>query len=79
VIKVCKSIPCFLREYQVILEAIEREIGIKANETTVDGRFSIQLTNCIGACDKAPSIMINDDFHTDVTPEKIPQILQEYQ
>lgn len=78
IIRVCKSLPCFLKDSQMIIESIEDEMGIKPGETTPDGRFSFQLTNCIGACDKAPAMMINSDVHTDLTPGKIAQILQGY-
>jgi len=78
IIRVCKSLPCFLKNSQMIIESIEGEMGIKPGETTPDGRFSFQLTNCIGACDKAPAMMINSDVHTDLTPGKIAQILQAY-
>lgn len=78
VIRVCKSLPCWLKYSQKIVESLENEIGIKPGETTPDGRFSLELTNCIGECDKAPAMMINSDIHGDLTPEKITQILQEY-
>jgi NADH-quinone oxidoreductase E subunit len=79
VIRVCKSLPCYLKNCQIIIEAVEKELGIKPGETTADGRFSFQLTNCIGLCDRAPAMMINDDAHVDLTPEKISQILKSYQ
>lgn len=78
VIRICKSLPCYLKGCQTIIETIEKEIGIRPGETTSDGRFSFQLANCIGLCDRAPAMMINDDPHVDLTPEKITKILQEY-
>ncbi|MFC2020559.1 NADH-quinone oxidoreductase subunit NuoE [Chloroflexota bacterium] len=78
VIRVCKSLPCYLKNYQAIVESVSREIGIKPGETTADGRFSFELTNCIGACDIAPAMLINNDVHGDLTPEKISQILKTY-
>ena len=78
VIRICKSLPCYLKHCQTIIESVAKEIGIKPGETTPDGRFSFQLTNCIGACDKAPAMMINNDVHIDLTPEKISQILKTY-
>ncbi len=78
VIRVCKSLPCYLKNSQSIINCVEQETGIKPGETTLDGRFSFQLTNCIGACDKAPAIMINHDVHGDLTPEKISQVLAGY-
>jgi len=78
VIRVCQSLPCYLKNYQTIIESVGKEIGIKPGETTLDGRFSLQLTNCIGACDKAPAMMINHDVYGDLTPGKISKILAEY-
>lgn len=78
VIRICKSLPCYLKHGQAIVETVAREIGIRPGETTPDGRFSFQLTNCIGLCDQAPAMMINDDAHVDLTPEKIAQILKKY-
>ncbi len=78
VIRVCKSLPCYLKNYQAIAESIEKEIGIKPGETTLDGRFSFTLTNCIGACDKAPAMLINNDVYGNLTPKKISQILKVY-
>ena len=78
VIRICKSLPCYLKHCQTIIESVAKEIGIKPGETTPDGRFSFQLTNCIGACDKAPAMMINNDVHVDLTPGKISQILNGY-
>lgn len=78
VIRICQSLPCYLKHCQTIIESVEREIGIGPGETTPDGRFSFQLTNCIGLCDRAPAMMINSDAHVDLTPEKISQILKTY-
>lgn len=79
VIRVCQSLPCYLKNSQPIINCVEREIGIKPDETTPDGRFSFQLTNCIGACDKAPAMMINHDVYGDLTPRKIAKVLAGYQ
>jgi len=78
VIRICKSLPCYLKSSKMIIESIADELGIKPGETTPDGRFSFQLTNCIGACDRAPVMLINNDIHTDLTPEKISQVLKSY-
>ena len=78
VVRICKSLPCYLKHCQTIIESVEKEIGIKPGETTPDGRFSFQLTNCIGLCDRAPAMMINNDVHVDLTPRKISQILKAY-
>ena len=76
VIRVCKSLPCFLKNSETIIKSIEEELGIKPGETTPDGKFSFQLTNCIGACDKAPAMLINNDVYVDLTPRKMSRILK---
>jgi NADH-quinone oxidoreductase subunit E len=76
VIRVCKSIPCYLKSSQLVIEAVQAELGIAPGETTLDGRFSLQLTNCIGACDQAPAMLLNHDLHGNLTPEKIAKIIK---
>ena len=78
IIRICKSLPCHLKEGQAIIETIEKEIGIKPGNTTVDGRFSFELTNCIGLCDGASAMLINHDVHIKLTPKKIAGILAKY-
>jgi len=78
VIRICQSLPCYLKHCHTIIESVEKEIGIKPGETTPDGRFSFELTNCIGLCDQAPAMMINNDVHVDLTPSQISQILKTY-
>lgn len=78
VIRICQSLPCYLKDAPMIIKCIEDEIGIKPGETTPDGQFSFQLTNCIGACDKAPAMLVNDEVYGDLTPARISQIIKEY-
>jgi len=78
VIRVCKSLPCYLKNSRLIIGGVRKAIGIKPGQTTPDGKFSFELTNCIGACDRAPAMMINDDVHVDLTPGKIAKILRAY-
>ena len=78
IIRICKSLPCYIKHSQVIIDAVQRELDIEPGETTEDGLFSFELTNCIGACDKAPAMMIDDDIYGDLTAEKISEILKTY-
>jgi NADH:ubiquinone oxidoreductase subunit E len=78
IIRICRSVPCYLKENHAIIETVGREIGIKPGETSPDSRFSFELTNCIGLCDRAPAMLVNSDVHVDLTPSKILQILQSY-
>jgi NADH-quinone oxidoreductase subunit E len=72
-------VPCYLKNNQAIIETVEREIGIRPGGTSTDSRFSFELTNCIGLCDRAPAMLVNGDVHVDLTPSKISQILQSYE
>jgi len=78
VIRICKSVPCFLQDGVMMAAAIEKEIGIVPGETTADGRFSFELTNCIGACDQAPAMLVDDEVYGDLTSEKIGEILKSF-
>jgi len=78
VIRICRSLPCYLKNCRIIIETLEREIGISPGKTTPDGRFSFELTNYIGLCDRAPAMLINNNPHVDLTSEKIARILQNY-
>ena len=78
IIRICKSLPCLLKYAQTVIDSVRKEIGIQPGETSSDGRFSFELTNCIGACDKAPAMMINSNVHGDLTPKKIAKILETY-
>jgi len=78
VIRICQSLPCYLKSSEMIIKSIAGELGIKPGETTPDGKFSFELTNCIGACDKAPAMLINSDVHGNLAPGKISQVLKAY-
>jgi NADH-quinone oxidoreductase subunit E len=62
----------------LILEEVEKELGVKAGHTTEDLRFTVETVACIGACGLAPVMQINEDTHGRLTPEKISLILAKY-
>ena len=78
VIKVCKSVPCYLKNNRPVIDAVEKELGVGPGQTSHDGLFSLQMVNCIGACDKAPAMMIDDEVFGDLTPERVPEVLARY-
>jgi len=78
IIKVCKSVPCYLKYNGPVIDAIEKELGIGPGQTSRDGLFSLQMVNCIGACDKAPAMMIDDMVFGDLTPDGVSAILAGY-
>jgi NADH-quinone oxidoreductase E subunit len=78
VIRVCKTITCSMKGKNQILLALEDCLKIKLNETTPDKKFTILETNCLGWCHKAPAMLINDDVFTELTPEMVHQIIEDY-
>ena len=78
VIRVCKTITCSMKGKNQILLTIEDMLKIGVGETTSDKKFSLLQTNCLGWCHKAPAMLINDEVYTDLTPERVREIISEY-
>jgi NADH-quinone oxidoreductase subunit E len=78
VIRVCKTITCSMKGKSDIIHTIEEMLRIKVGETTSDNQFSLIETNCIGWCHKAPAILINELPYTELTPEKVSEIIKDY-
>lgn len=78
IIRVCRCLPCELRGAPAIIDSIQEELEIALGEVTADGKFSFELVNCIGACDQAPAMMINDQLYGDLTPDRVVAILGSY-
>jgi NADH-quinone oxidoreductase subunit E len=78
-VQVCTNICCLLRGGEEMLEHARKHLGVAVNKgITPDGVFSVEEVECIGACSWAPAMQVNYDFHENLTPEKIDQILDEY-
>jgi bidirectional [NiFe] hydrogenase diaphorase subunit len=73
-ITVCRGTACHVRGAPVILDRLEKELGVKEGETTKDNMFSLHSARCIGACAMAPAISIGDDVYGRLTDEKTQQI-----
>ncbi len=78
VIRICKTITCSMKGKSEIIQTLEDILKIKVGETTADLQFSLLETNCIGWCHKAPAILINDMPYTELTPEKVNEIIKDY-
>jgi NADH-quinone oxidoreductase subunit E len=78
VIAVCDSIGCFLMGFDELYGSLQTKLGIKPGQTTADGRFTLLPIVCLGACDKAPVLMVNDATHFNVTPENVDSVLEQY-
>jgi NADH-quinone oxidoreductase subunit E len=78
VISVCHNLPCSLLGAETIIDHLSRTLGVGEGEVTNDGRLSFQRIECIGRCDGAPAMLVDDDYHGNLTMEKIDRILQQY-
>ena len=78
IIRICKTISCAMKGKNDVLSTIEEILKLNLGETTPDLKFSLLETNCIGWCHKAPAMLINDTPYTELTPEKVTEILREY-
>ncbi len=78
VILMCDSITCWMMGYERLREKLGARLGIRQGETTADGRFTFLPIVCLGTCDHAPALMIDNDTYRDVTPEQLDAILERY-
>jgi NADH-quinone oxidoreductase subunit E len=77
-VQVCTNISCMLRGGYEILDHCKKKLGIENKQTTPDGQFSLEEVECIGDCCSAPAMQVNYDFHDELTPEKVDEILDQY-
>jgi len=78
IILVCDSISCWIMGYERILQHLQDRLGIVLGETTADGVFTLLPIVCLGACDQAPAMMIDDELFGNLDPDKIDEILTKY-
>lgn len=78
VILVCDSISCWVMGYNPLLDIIRTKFSIGFGETTEDKRFTMLPISCLGACDRAPAMMVDDDLYGPVTPEMMEETLDKY-
>ena len=76
-LQVCTCVPCCLVGGTELLEHTEKKLNILAGHTTTDGDFSIEEMECLGACSFAPAIIVNEDYHEQVTPDKIDKLIDQ--
>lgn len=78
IIRVCDSMTCYIGGHESILDAVKTQLGIVPGQTTADGRFTLLPVCCLGNCDKAPAMMIDDDTFGDVRADTVGQLLEAY-
>jgi NADH-quinone oxidoreductase E subunit len=75
-IRVCTNLSCQLRGGEEVLGAILTELGVGENEVSADGRCSAVHFECLGSCDTAPMMMVNDDYHENLTPQSAAELVR---
>ncbi len=75
VIMVCDSISCWIMGYDRLRDQLTKRLGVKMGETTPDGRFTLLPIVCLGTCDHAPAMMIDNDLHRDIDMDRLDSIL----
>ncbi|MFQ6098107.1 MAG: NADH-quinone oxidoreductase subunit NuoE [Armatimonadota bacterium] len=76
-IEVCTNISCSLLGAERLVAHLERRLGIRCGETTADGKFTLREVECLGLCDMAPAMLINNERFGNLTPAKIDELLAE--
>lgn len=78
IIQLCNDIPCYVNGSCNVKEELENLLGIKMGETTGDGLFTLEFTSCLGCCEIAPVIRVDNEIYGNLTGEKVAQIIAEY-
>jgi NADH-quinone oxidoreductase subunit E len=78
VILLCDSVSCWIMGCVRLREHLQARLGIRLGETAADGRFTLLPIVCLGACDHAPALMIDDELYRDVDPQKLDAVLERY-
>jgi NADH-quinone oxidoreductase subunit E len=74
-LQICRNISCSLLGAEHLIEHVSKRLGIRPGETTPDGKFTLSEVECLGSCGTAPVLQVNDDYHEDLTEEKIDALL----
>jgi NADH-quinone oxidoreductase E subunit len=77
-IQLCTNVSCMIMGAEKLVDFLKKKYGLEPGGTTEDGRFSLVLMECIGACGTAPAMLVNTDFYDSLTEQKIEEILTKY-
>jgi len=78
VIEGCQTGPCWLKGSEIILAHFEKRLGIKAGETTADGKFTLKTVECLAACGNAPVIQVGTEYHENLSTQKADELLEKW-
>jgi NADH-quinone oxidoreductase subunit E len=73
---VCRGLACMLRGAYELIDHCEHKLGVRCGQRAADGRVTLEFAECIGACDGAPAVLLNDKHVMDVTPEKFDRLCE---
>ncbi|HZX73222.1 MAG TPA: NADH-quinone oxidoreductase subunit NuoE [Cyclobacteriaceae bacterium] len=79
IILVCDSISCWVMGYESLRDELTKLLGIKLGETSADSRFTMLPNPCLGTCDCAPALMIDNDLYRNITLDQLNDILKKYE
>jgi len=74
--QVCRTLSCQLCGSESITEHLSQRLGVKLGETSKDGRYTLSEVECLGSCGTAPMLQLNDDYHENLTPEILDQLIE---
>jgi NADH-quinone oxidoreductase subunit E len=74
-LQICRNLSCSLLGAEHLIEHVSKKLGIRPGKTTPDGKFTLSEVECLGSCGTAPVLQLNDDYHEDLTEEKIDALL----
>ena len=74
---VCRSLPCMLRGGEELLANLCDKLGVQPGATTADGKISLEFAECIGACEGAPCVLVNDEHRMNLAPEQLDGLIAE--
>lgn len=75
-IQVCDNLSCDLRGGAAVLDRLRERLGVGPGETTADAKFTLTTVECLGACENAPCLMVNFDYHGNLDPDKVDRLLE---
>lgn len=78
IVLLCDSISCYVMGYKKLYEALQQQLNIKFGETTADKKFTLLPNACLGCCDHAPALMIDEDLYRDIKMEDLEKVLNNY-
>jgi predicted CxxxxCH...CXXCH cytochrome family protein len=79
IIRLCTNVSCHLNGADTVATYVSKKLGIGDRQTTPDGKITLEFVECLGACDKAPLMLVNDTLHSHVSLEQVDQILDALQ